>query len=738
LSLGAVAAGFGLASLACAQPVQPAEVAASAAPSALPVPDTTLRKITVKGKQEEQGKDSLKAGTTRIGKGTQELRDVPQSVTVVTEKLIDDRNLDTLKEALHYTAGITFQAAEGGEEDIRLRGFSLASTGDIFVDGMRDPAFYDRDTFNYDRIELLRGSASMLFGRGSTGGVVNQVNKQPFLATRSEVDATLGTGSYLRVAGDFNIKTGDDAALRLNTMLTDGDNRGLKTDKTGFAGTYRWGIGTADDLSIGLYYLDNRNGINYGIPWLPTSSAANAPRTLVPVDPRNYYGLASDYNASNATYGTLAHVHRFGGGAELRTTFRQGTYTRDLRSGAQRFAAAALQPGGQAVTSSTLSGATVLTRGNNVKIQDMDTSYFQSDYSAKLDALGRVHEVLAGVDAAEEKFHNYGATALVKPTTTIGTPNDGAAVNEAARVLSLNRSFLARSLGVYGQDLVHLAPSWKLLGGLRWDYFKGRYDTPPTATVAAVRYERSDSLWSKRLGALYQPTPFSSYHVSYGTSFNTSGDTYQYDNQSANTPPEGSRNLELGGKFDDEDGQYSARFALFRTTKFNERNRDPDSAATQAVLSGKRHSAGVELDLAGRLTHEWEVFASYAWTPIARIDAGAPGVAVVATGETVGARPALTPKNSAALWTTYKLTEALRLGGGINARSSQTPNRNPVGVIAPGFVTGDLMAEYAFEQISFKLNVSNVTNKLYADALYTGHYIPGAGRTVQLKTTVKF
>ena len=124
----------------------------------------------------------MRATTTTIGKGKQELRDIPQSVTVVTEKLIDDRHLDTLKDALHQTAGITFLAAEGGEEDIRLRGFSLAASGDIFVDGMRDPAFYERDTFSFDRIELLRGSASMLFGRGSTGGVVNQVTKQPLLA----------------------------------------------------------------------------------------------------------------------------------------------------------------------------------------------------------------------------------------------------------------------------------------------------------------------------------------------------------------------------------------------------------------------------------------------------------------------------------------------------------------------------------------------------------------------------
>ncbi|UUZ71036.1 TonB-dependent receptor plug domain-containing protein [Polaromonas sp. P1(28)-8] len=173
-----------------------------------------------------EGKDSVRATRSTIGKGNQELRDIPQSVTVVTEKLIDDRNLDTVKEALKNTAGITFLAAEGGEEDIRLRGFALQSTGDVFVDGIRDPAFYERDTFNLDRLELLRGSASMLFGHGSTGGAVNQVSKLPRLINENEISTTLGSHNYKRVTGDFNIKTGEDAALRINAMATKADNNG--------------------------------------------------------------------------------------------------------------------------------------------------------------------------------------------------------------------------------------------------------------------------------------------------------------------------------------------------------------------------------------------------------------------------------------------------------------------------------------------------------------------------------
>src|SRR5215203_4994825 len=188
---------------------------------AAPPAATTLSTVVVQEQAEPtQGKDTLRAPTTHIGKGQQQLRDIPQSITVITEKLMDDRNLDTVKDALRYTAGITFQAAEGGEEDIRLRGFSLTASGDIFVDGVRDPAFYDRDVFNFDRVELLRGSASMLFGRGSTGGIVNQVSKQPLLTYVSEVSTTVGSGSYLRLTGDLNIKTSETSAVRLNAMNT--------------------------------------------------------------------------------------------------------------------------------------------------------------------------------------------------------------------------------------------------------------------------------------------------------------------------------------------------------------------------------------------------------------------------------------------------------------------------------------------------------------------------------------
>jgi catecholate siderophore receptor len=385
--------------------------------------------------------------------------------------------------------------------------------------------------------------------------------------------------------------------------------------------------------------------------------------------------------------------------------------------------------------------STVLTRGTQLKIQDLDTLYLQADYSAKFKALSLQHELLAGADFASEKRQVFGARTdaqggvnLTKPTTTAATPNDGASINEASRVLRQTNQFNATGYGLYLQDLVQLAPYWKLLAGLRFDHLTGDYSTfsIPTAAAGPVStstYTMKVSEVSKRLGVLYQPDERHSYHFSAATSFNTSGDAYSLSASNVNTPPEQSINLELGAKLDSADKRYTTRIALFHTTKLHERNTDP--LVSLVELSGKRHVAGFEMDMAGKLTPKWEIYGSYMWMPEANIDIGIVG------SEGQGTRPSLTPVHSGTVWNTYQLTSQWRVGLGINLRGEQTPIRNP-GWTVDGYVTTDVMAEYAMnEKITLKANVSNITNKLYADALYTGHYIPGAGRVAQVTLNVK-
>ena len=720
--------------------------AGSWAQTAATPPGVILAPVTVNGTAEPQGKDTLRATTTTIGKGNQQLRDVPQSITVVTEKLIDDRNLDTVKDVLRNTAGITFQAAEGGEEDIRLRGFSLAGTGDIFLDGMRDPAFYDRDTFNNDRIEVMRGSASMLFGRGSTGGAVNQVSKMPRLITEHEVSTTLGNHDFRRVTGDFNLRTGENAAVRINAMATRADNNGAgaSIDKKGLAAAWRGGIGTADEFLASFYYLDNSNGMNYGLPWIrPNVADTSAANTLIgSLAPTAYYGMASDYNAGSANIATLGHIHRFGGGGELKTQVRKGRFERDQRAGTVRFASPTDQ--------GTFGPGTVFNRGTQLKVQDVDTLHAQSDFSTKFDALGVNHELLAGVDAAREEKTVFaartaaqGGVTLVKPPTVAGTPHDGAWIDEASRVLRPGSQFVAKAWGAYLQDLVQVAPHWKLLGGVRYDSLDGRYDTfaiPAAAPepVTTTSYAQVIGNWSRRFGVLYQPDALRSFHFSYGTSFNTSGDTYSYNARSANTPPESSQNIEFGARIDSADKRFTTRLAIFHASKKNERNTDPDTAATRLLLSGKRHTAGLEVDVTGRITPQWEVYGSYMWMPVAKVDEAASTATTV--GNRAGDRPGLSPRHSGTVWTTYQLTPQWRVGGGLTFRSGQSPaDATAPAWEAPGFATADLMAEYTLNpSFSVKANLSNVADKLYAESLYRGHYVPGAGRLLQVALSARF
>jgi catecholate siderophore receptor len=607
---------------------------------------------------------------------------------------------------------------------------------------MRDPAFYERDSFNWDRLEVLRGSASMLFGRGSTGGAVNQVSKVPRTFQPGEVAVTLGSAGYARGTADLNVKTGDSAAFRVNAMATVADNYGARIDKTGIAPSLRWGIGSSDEFLLSGYYLQNRNGINYGLPWLEGQ--------MLKVSPTSNYGALSDVSLGSAAMATLGHTHRFADRSEWRTTLRLGQYERDQRASAVRLAPASAQPGGVAATQANFGPSTVLRRsgGNGVqaKIQNLDSVTFQSDYDTRFSAWGLKHSVQAGVDFTRDDFVGFAAAnpssgPLLKPDITAAQNRGFSSIDESLRIINKNRDFKSQAVGLYAQDLVQLSPAWKLLAGLRWDRFEGTYRTFSTvpANFGALTGDRgrADALFSERLGVLYQPTPRLSFHASYGTSFNTSGDAYQFDALGSNTPPERSRNFEIGAKMDSTSGNATLRLALFHATKFNERNRDETSVSpTNYVLSGQRHAAGIEVDIAGRITPQWEVFASYAFIPDAEVDKASAVLGTSLTGETVGQRPGLTPRHTGTLWSTYQLSQRWRLGGGLNARSSDKPQQSSI--VAPRFITADLMAEYDAGSVAFKLNLTNATNKLYADTLYRGHYTAGKPRTLQLTTTAKF
>ncbi|MGE0800376.1 MAG: TonB-dependent receptor, partial [Lautropia sp.] len=625
----------------------------------------------------------------------------------------------------------------------------------LLIDGMKDPSQYDRDSFNYDRIEVMRGSASMLFGRGSTGGVINQVTKKPALVDQSDVVTTIGTGRYLRLTADTNVRTGENSAFRLNAMATKADNYGAKIDKRGIAPSYSWGIDTPNEVTVAAYYLDVDNVPMSGLRYLRGGIAPSIPA-------RNFYGTKSDYLTGEATFGSASWRHKLAGGGEIRSQVRTGVFRRSSWGTVAGYCsmpltATGICPDGSfPVTRDTLDDATPMTRIGLAPRKDRyRATYLQSDYSKTFGWFGLRHEVLAGVDLSFESVDRYSSFGRVttnynKGGTRVGTPNDGTRT-ASVPVYRPSSDYQANAVGLYVQDLLALNDRWKLLGGLRIDRFKAsnsQTEYAPNGNIVATPSSELlyDALWSQRFGVLYQPSSSRSYHFSYGTSFNTSADTYQFTTQAvANVPAERSRNIELGAKHDWFNGTLSTRIALFRTDKYNERTTDVNFAGTSYTLSGQRHSQGIDLDVIGWLTPDIEIYASYTWLQRARIDkAGVvlnnEGAATTATGQTVG----LSPRHSGAIWLGYKATPALRLGIGARGVSENRPLQGGSGAAAtnaktPGYVAYDAMAEYTFTpDVYLQLNLTNLTNKVYGDQLYPTFYTPGEGRSAKLSLGVRF
>lgn len=671
-------------------------------------PERELPSVEVRSQAERATGTGYQGGTTTIGKTPQLPRDIPQAVTIVPQSLIRDQGADTVREALRNVPGLTFNAGEGGRvgDNITIRGYS--AVGDLYLDGIRDNAQYTRETFNLEQIDVLRGSASMLFGRGSTGGVINQVSKQPGLVAATRVGASIGTYGYQRYLLDMNAPTGQNAALRLNAMYTSGDSFRdvVRFDKSGVAPSFRWGIGTANEFSIGHYYLDYDGVPDYGVPYF-------GGRPLdVPV--KRFYGLATDYQRERTNITTASWIHRFSPQSNVRTVLRHGTFARDLWATAPRLAA-----GTTAITD-----ATGINRQRQARGAEERNTTLQSDFTTKLTGLGLKHDLLVGVEMIRENAYRWNNTsAAANPATTVGDPN-ASPVLPSNYFTSFQRTgevrFGGETLGIYAQDTIEFRPGWKLMAGARHDNFKADYERPaPQGDLS-----RTDKVLSWRTGLIWQPTDEQSYYVAYGTAFNPSAELYALDDRSANTDPEKSRNIEGGGKWELFEGNLSLRTAVFRTEKTNERNTDL-SNPTVFLLSGKRHTDGIEVEAAGRITPLWEVFAGVArmWS---RIDE-----ASFQQANTQGKVPLNTPPWTVNVWSTYRLGGPWRVAGGFNGagkRYGDNANNN----VNPGYIRWDAMVAYEQRLWALRLNLLNLLDKRYYEGVYAGHTVPGTSRTAML------
>ncbi len=698
--------------------------------------ETALPAVTVQDDRYGESK-GYQGGTTRVGKMNQLPKDIPQALTIVSGQLMEDKNAHTLKEALSNVSGLTFNAGEGGRigDNMNLRGFY--SFGDLYLDGIRDVAQYNRETFNLEQLDVLRGSGSMLFGRGQAGGVINQVSKEPGLRDKSNVTGTYGSYDYRRASADVNKVIGENAAIRINAVITDaGSSRDQVTsNREGIAPTIRWGIGTANEFSIGHYYLKTHNIPDYGVPFFQ-----NRP---LDVPANRYYGTTSDYEDNKTNMTTGSYQHRFSRDTELRTVLRFASYTRDLWAVQPQLR----NPGCAAGTVTSVADANCINRSVKSRGGEEDTVTSQTDFSTRFATGTLKHQALLGLELLREDASrwSYATTGIAVPTTTVGSPDAspaGLGATYGHRNKSNVNAYTGNSAGLYAQDSVEFAPGWNVLAGLRRDSLNADYASPAGANKLKF------SEMSYRSGLMFQLADTQSYYLAWNDSFNPTADLYQLDDGRA-FDPERSRTIELGAKWELFDGDLSLRTALYRAEKDWERNTDVESSG--GILSKKRRTDGIELEAAGRITKRWEVFGGLALMDSKIVEPGynfnaATGAITAHNPNLQGMRPRNTPKYTANVWATYKLDGDWKLGLGADAKGERlaygigpgtaaiTPN------VAPAFVRWDAMAAYEQKTYRLKLNVLNLLNKKYYESVYDngGHVVPGTERAVQLTAEFKF
>ncbi len=572
----------------------------------------------------------------------------------------------------------------------------------------------------------LEGPASTLFGRGSPGGAVNQVSKQPQMAPVTQGSISLGTDGTYRFSSDVNrpITGLDGAAIRLNVM---GDLNGTagrapaENRRLGFAPELAFGLGTPTRLTLDFYHQQAYDTPDYGIPWLNGAPA--------PVPQKTFYGYQdADYFRTNVNIATARLEHDFNENVTISDQLRYGSYRRDLRVTEPLILG---QGPGQDVVKPGLSlNAIVLSRhlialGSEETIIDN-----QTNATIRVNTGPLQHAFVLGAEFARQtsdparSTYPYGITTLL-------TPNPGDAFTLPGTTSSVTNT-VVNNFGAYLVDTISIGSHFDVIGGIRFDQFDTSFrQVVPTALTLI----RDDGLPSYSAALVYKPVTNASVYARYGTSFDPSAESLSLSLATASVAPEKTTTYEVGGKWDVLNQRLSLTGSIYQIEKTNAREADP-SNPTLDILAGDYRNRGFQMGATGHLTDRWEVFAGYSYNSAIVIASPNP--------KELGHSPPNAPHHTFSVFSSYYLPwHNVELGGGINYVSARTASSTPVTGTntierAPGYVTLSLMAKYPLtQQVSLQANVTNVTNTYYNDELHPGHIIVGPARSALFTLNVK-
>jgi catecholate siderophore receptor len=728
------------------------------------------------------------ADSVAMDKFTEPLLETAQSVTVVPNFVIKDEGVSTLRDTLRNVPGISLAAGESGAQgdNLTIRGFTARN--DIFLDGIRDFGSYYRDAFNYEQVEVLEGPSGIEFGRGSTGGVINQESKVPEANKFTHVETQFGTNLNRRITLDANSPLAPElggTAFRVNVMGQESGVAGrdiAEIRRFGIAPSVTIGMNTPTRATLSYEHLTENDTPDYGLPW-QFSHLSGANR-------HSYFGFQdANYLKTSDDILTLKVSHDFKPGVNLHTIARAANYPRNVQITEPQICSnpgLSVPVGGTVSALPTLAYDTALTcpwdantpasqinivNRNQIQVDSKETDLWdQTELTLNFKLHGIRNDFVGGVEGGQEtsnptrfSYTNTATKTNTVPYTSLLDPNEAQPFSGNGYISSVVHT-KADSGAAYFVDTLKLGRFIDLAGGVRWDYFNTVYNvyTPTalggTAPPTYVVLSRIDRQPDYRAAIVYKPSLRGSFYFDWGTSFNPDAESLSLSAGlvNGNVKPEENETYEGGAKWSFLNERLMVEGAVFRTEKDNAHETSPTNSS-QIVAAGNQLVKGMQASVVGRLPEGMDLVAGYAY-----LDSSVIYSQFFPTA--VGYPLANVPKQTFNLFVTHRLPWLLNGGLGSNYVASRTasstvpfvptsyapdPNAPPnapdfiVTSVAmkqvPGYwIFNAMLKRSAGEHLEFQVNVNNLLNRYYIDLPHPSHLIPGEGANAQFGLNFKF
>ncbi|NWB41590.1 TonB-dependent siderophore receptor [Pseudomonas sp. E6002] len=639
---------------------------------------TVLPETSVSAEADED--DPRVKETSTATRTATPVRYVPQAIDSVKTDNLRAYGTNDLGQALSGIPNVS-SGADTRFDSLRIRGFDASN--DFYLDGVRDDSQYVRDLHNIERIEVLKGPAAVLYGRGGQGGIVNRVSKLPQAGRASSIEAQGGSNDLRSLYADLSTDPTDTISLRLNMGNQDNNSfrDGVSGNRQLFAPSMSWQLSPDLNWLVQYEYSRYNRTPDRGIPGV-NGRPADVSRGTTYGDKRDYIDDTSQSLRSRLAY-------ELNDSWQLRHTL--GVFTLD--SDFDNTYAVSYDPKtgkvGRQRWQQDLTTRNIL---NNVELEGGFTTF------------GLEHRLLTGVELGNQRRDPklYRAPLAAVPSVDVYNPNPD--LRHYGRLPAFSSSHTeAQSQGVYVQDQLRLNDQWQLLAGLRYD----RFDVESTNKLTNASEQVVSHSTSPRVGLVWTPLEHHSFYASWSKTFSPTGGgligiTPNATGNANDLSPELTKQKEIGVKSDWLDDRLSTTLAVYELELYNRRTRDPLDP-TITLLSGEQRSRGVELTATGKIIGNWYV----------RGGVGLQDATVVKDNNGFeGKRISDVAKRNASLFVTWKPEMGWYAETGLTLVGERyADNANTVAL--PGYGRWDALAGFRQKEWDVRAALNNISDKTY-------------------------